>query len=92
MMTSNKKRIKEELANGTCCYGEYIKLKKCQFTKENWNGYMVNTIQASQVQYIICRREKKIKNASQYFIVKPERKPLLQQYLKQQKYQSKIYQ
>ena len=36
MMTSNKKRIKEELANGTCCYGEYIKLKKdCQFTKEN---------------------------------------------------------
>ena len=36
MMNSND-RINEELANGTPCLGQYIKLKHgCKYRKENW--------------------------------------------------------
>ena len=62
LMINTNKRIKERLANGTCCYGMYIVLRKnCKFKPECWEGYMVNTIQASEVAYIICKREKKKK-------------------------------
>ena len=74
MMNSNT-RIKEGLANGTSCYGMYIQLKDgCGYKKENWNDYMVNTVCASDIEYIICRRENK-KNVrhNEYFKVKPER-------------------
>ena len=38
----------------------YVVLRKnCNFTPECWEGYMVNTVQASEVAYIICKREKK---------------------------------
>ena len=48
----------------------YIKLKKgCKFVQENWEGYLVNTVFANQVAYIMCMY--KGKNAK-YFIVKPE--------------------
>ena len=60
LMINTNKQIKERLANGTCCYGMYIVLRKnCQFKPECWDGYMVNTIEASEVAYIICKREKK---------------------------------
>ena len=72
MMTSNK-RLNEALANGTSCYGMYIKLKEgCSYKKENWGGYMVNTIQASKLQYMICKREKVSTGQQQYFKIKPE--------------------
>ena len=71
MMNTNA-RIEEELANGTPCRGLYIKLKKgCKFVRENWDGYLVNTVFANQVEYIMCMHEGK--NAK-YFIVKPETK------------------
>ena len=69
MMNTNA-RIEEELANGTPCRGLYIKFKKgCKFVRENWEGYLVNTVFANQVDYIMCMHEGK--NAK-YFIVKPE--------------------
>ena len=72
-MTSNK-RINESLANGTSCYGMYLKLKDgCHFKKENWDGYMVNTIFASEVDYIICKREKTPPGKLPYFMVKTEK-------------------
>ena len=70
LMMNTNARIEEELANGTPCRGLYIKLKKgCTFEKENWEGYLVNTVFANQVDYIMCMHEGK--NAK-YFIVKPE--------------------
>ena len=52
----------------------YVKLKPgCHFTPECWEGYMVNTVQASHVAYILCKREKKKESdPDAYFIVKPE--------------------
>ena len=70
LMMNTNARIEEELANGTPCCGLYIKLKKgCKFVRENWEGYLVNTVFANQVDYIMCMHEGK--NAK-YFIVKPE--------------------
>ena len=70
LMMNTNDRIEEELANGTPCRGLYIKLKKgCKFVQENWEGYLVNTVFANQVEYIVCMHEGK--NAK-YFIVKPE--------------------
>ena len=72
MMTSNK-RLNEALATGTSCYGMYIKLKEgCSYKKGNWGRYMVNTIQASEIQYMICKREKVSTGQQQYFKIKPE--------------------
>ena len=72
MMNSNK-RISESLANGTSCYGMYIQLNDgCEYEKENWEGFIVNTIQASKVKYIICKREKTSPGQLEYFKVKPE--------------------
>ena len=74
LMINSNKRIKERLANGTCCYGMYVVLRKnCNFTPECWDGYMVNTVQASDVAYIICKREKKNKNdLDEYFKLKAQ--------------------
>ena len=41
--------------------------------KESWNGYMVNTVYAKDVQYIICKREKTFRKQHEYFKVKPKR-------------------
>ena len=58
MMNSND-GIKEELTNGTPCLGQYIKLKHgCKYRKENWEGYMVNTIYANEIEFIICEKKK----------------------------------
>ena len=70
LMMNTNARIEEELANGTPCRGLYIKLKKgCEFVQENWEGYLVNTVFANQVAYIMYMHGGK--NAK-YFIVKPE--------------------
>ena len=61
MITSND-NIKDKLANGTPCRGQYIVLKdNVRFKLENWNGYEVNTVHASDIKHIVCRREKKRK-------------------------------
>ena len=71
LMMNTNERIKEELANGTPCRGLYIKLKQgCSYTEETWEGYTVNTVLASQVDYIICMHEGK---KDKYFIVKPKK-------------------
>ena len=58
MITCNDD-IENDLANGTPCRGLYIKLVDGkQFKKECWEGYMVNTIYAHEVEYMICRHEK----------------------------------
>ena len=70
LMMNNNERIDENLANGTPCRGLYVKLKKgCNFVKENWEGYMVNTVFANQVEYILCMHEG---GKSKYFKVKSE--------------------
>ena len=54
MMNTNE-RIYEKLANGTSCRGLYVKLQRgCHFVKENWEGYMVNTISVDHVKHIVC--------------------------------------
>ena len=70
LMMNTNERIDEQLANGTPCRGLYIRLKEGeQFTKENWEGYMINTICASKVKDIICKHES---GKERYFLVKPE--------------------
>ena len=70
LMMNTNARIEEELANGTPCCGLYIKLKRgYKFVQENWEGYLVNTVFANQVEYIMCMHEG---NDDKYFIVKPE--------------------
>ena len=73
MMNSND-RIDEDLANGTPCVGLYIKLKRgVQLEKENWEGFMVNTVYAHDVKYIICRREKeRDTDPDEYFKCEPK--------------------
>ena len=73
MMNSND-RIDENLANRTPCIGLYIKLKRgVQLHKENWEGFMVNTVYAHEVKYMICRQEKeKDKDTDEYFKVEPK--------------------
>ena len=57
LMMNTNARIDENLANGTPCRGLYIKLKRgCEFVQENWEGYMVNTIFANQVEHMYARR------------------------------------
>ena len=41
----------------------------CEFEQENWEGYMVNTIYANQVEHLICMQEG---DNGKYFLVKPE--------------------
>ena len=74
LMMNTNDRIKEELANGTPCIGLYIKLKHgCEYTKENWEGYIVNTVYAHEVDYIICKKEKtSTPGTPEYFKVHPE--------------------
>ena len=73
MITSNG-RIKENLANGTPFMGMYVKLNEGEkFKKENWEGFMVNTIFAHQVEYMICGREKeKDEDPDEFFKFFPE--------------------
>ena len=72
MITSND-NIKDKLANGTPCRGQYIVLKdNVRFKLENWNGYEVNTVHASDIKHIVCRREKKKEeDPDEYFKVDP---------------------
>ena len=74
LMMNNNEKIKEKLANGTPCVGQYLKLKPgCKYRKENWDGYMVNTIYANEIEYIICEKENaSFIGESKYFKVKPE--------------------
>ena len=74
MMNSND-RIDENLANGTPCIGLYISLKRgVQLEKENWEGFMVNTVQACNVRYMICKREKeKETDPDEYFKIEPKK-------------------
>ena len=73
MMNSND-RIDENLANGIPCIGLYIKLNRgVQLKKENWEGFMVNTVYAHEVKYMICRREKeKDSDPDEYFKAEPK--------------------
>ena len=75
MMNSND-RIEEKLANGTPCRGLYLKLRHGQsFKKEIWEGYVINTIYADQIEYMICARErKKDTDPFEYFKIEPEEK------------------
>ena len=58
-MINSNDRIEESLANGTPCIGMYIKLKEnIQYNQENWEGYLVNTVYAHEVEYIICKKVK----------------------------------
>ena len=74
MMNSNA-RITENLANGTPCIGLYIKLKRgAQIEKENWDGYMVNSIFCHDVKYMICMKEKeKETDPDEYFKMEPKK-------------------
>ena len=55
LMTLDNGRIDEGLANGTPCRGFYLKLKNgYHFMKENWEGYMVNTISVDDVKHMGC--------------------------------------
>ena len=70
LMMNTNARIGEELANGTPCRGLYIKLKPgCEFVQENWEGYMVNTIYANEVEHIVCMHKG---DNGKYFLIKPE--------------------
>ena len=71
-------QIKDNLANEISCYDMYVKLKPGRhFTPECWEGYMVNTVQVSDVAYIICKREtKKESDPDHYFMVKPENRQI----------------
>ena len=71
LMINSNKRIGENLANGTPCIGLYIKLiRGAQLHKENWEGFMVNTVYAHDVKYMICRKEKE-KDPDEYFKIEP---------------------
>ena len=55
LMTLDNSRIDEGLANGTPCRGLYLHLKDgCHFVKENWEGYMVNTVYVNDVDHMVC--------------------------------------
>ena len=73
LITSND-RIEDKLANGTPCRGKFLKLKDgVEFTKECWGGYMVNTVYAHHVEYMICSHEKeKDEDPDVYFKLVPE--------------------
>ena len=73
-MINSNDRITDNLANGTPCRGLYLMLKdSVQFKKECWDGYMVNTVYAHEVDYMICVHEgKKDNDPGKYFKVFPE--------------------
>ena len=73
MMTSND-RIDEKLGNSTPIRGLYlVRRRNAQFIKEVWNGYVVNTIEARDIEYIVCKKEKdKESDDDEYFLVEPE--------------------
>ena len=72
LMTLDNGRIDEGLANGTPCRGLYLKLKEgCHFVKENWEGYMVNTVSADDVDHMVCMIECDPREEPKYFTVKP---------------------
>ena len=73
LITSND-RIEDKLANGTPCRGLYLKLKDgVEFTKECWGGFMVNTVYAHHVDYMVCVHEKKNDDDPEvYFKIEPE--------------------
>ena len=59
-MINSNARITDNLANGTPCRGMYLKLKESvHFKKDYWDGYMVNTVYANEVDYMICMYEGK---------------------------------
>ena len=73
LMMNTNERINEKLANGTLCRGLYVKIKKgYHFVKENWEGYMVNTISVDHIKHIVCSINDNIETNQRYFIVKPE--------------------
>ena len=73
MLTSND-RLDENLANGTSCRGLHVVLRKnAEFVKEIWNGYLVNTIEGSQIHGIVCKKENKEGDSDEYFYIEPER-------------------
>ena len=73
LMMNTNERINEKLANGTLCRGLYVKIKKgYHFVKENWEGYMVNTISVNHIKHIVCTIDDNIETDQRYFIVKPE--------------------
>ena len=62
LMLNNNDRIDKKLGNGTPCHGLYLVLKDgATMEKENWNGYYVNTIEASLIKYIVCSKKDKAK-------------------------------
>ena len=72
LMMNTNDRIEERLANGTPCNGMYIKLKDgCHFQKEMWEGYMVNTVMVTEVEYVLCAKETDGKKPPEYFKVEP---------------------
>ena len=73
LMMNTNERIDEQLANGTFCIGLYIKLKPgCVFHKEIWEGYIVNTVYANEIDHILCKKYKNDLTDPEYFTVKPE--------------------
>ena len=66
-------RIEERLENGTPCTELYIKLKiwYC-FRTGMWEGYMVNIINANEVNCIICENDISKGDNIDYFTTKPE--------------------
>ena len=46
-----------------------MKKKSNDYEKDNWEGYIVNTIFADEVEYIVCKHES---DKQRYFVVKPE--------------------
>ena len=74
LMLNNNDRIDEKLGNGTPCHGLYLVLKEgATMEKENWNGYYVNTIEASLIKYIVCSKKSQSEEGPhQYFYVEPQ--------------------
>ena len=69
LMMNTNEQIDKKLANGTLCRGLYIHLKTtCNFRNENWEGYMVNTMYANEIDYLVCMHECN----RNYFLVNPE--------------------
>ena len=73
-MINSNARITDNLANGTPCRGMYLQLKAgIHFTKKCCDGYMVNTVYANEVDYMICMYEgKKDNDPDKYFKIYPE--------------------
>ena len=75
LMINTNKRIEENLANGTPCVGLYIKLQNGKrLEKENWEGFMVNTVHANDVEYMICRHQKeKESDPDRHIMIEPRK-------------------